>query len=356
MPSFYAGGWTKDEDGAKIKCEVISGNTSKTAELITLHFVDEGSIQITQQPPETVYFETYEPAKITMPAAVGKELHYSWYFKTPDRTTFLLDEEFDVDEWTGSYDFYGLTGGNGLTEQYDGTEMYCKIWNRHGAEIETEHFTLKKYQGDVDRNITIRLPNVGETYAQYMADVNSIVPAELIIGDEYFGIIPKDASGNYIPGVGYMNYDDVFKAGQRYEFCLKMHLPEYVSPMAIYQFYGKGLIVNGEEHGAADTLDEEELYFWDYWTTPVLEGGLIKGDVNADGNVNLNDAVVILQYIALSAKYPLQADALDAADVCDPGTSGINGNDALAIMMVDAGLLQPDKLPVSSSDLTDHLS
>ena len=67
--------------------------------------------------------------------------------------------------------------------------------------------------------------------------------------------------------------------------------------------------------------------------------------------MNLNDAVAVLQYVALSAKYPLEADALYAADVCDPGTSGINGNDALAIMMVDTGLLQPDKLPVSSSDI-----
>ena len=82
----------------------------------------------------------------------------------------------------------------------------------------------------------------------------------------------------------------------------------------------------------------------------------MKGDVNVDGSVTLNDAVAILQYIALSAKYPLDAIALDAADVCDPGTSGINGNDALAIMMVDAGLLQPDKLPISGSDLTEHLS
>ena len=64
--------------------------------------------------------------------------------------------------------------------------------------------------------------------------------------------------------------------------------------------------------------------------------------------MNLNDAVAILQYIALSAKYPIEGDALEAADVCDNGTSGINGNDALAIMMVDAKLLSADKLPVTS--------
>ena len=77
----------------------------------------------------------------------------------------------------------------------------------------------------------------------------------------------------------------------------------------------------------------------------------MKGDVNADGAVNLNDAVAVLQYVALSAKYPLEADALYAADVCNPGTSGINGNDALVIMMVDVGLLEQGKLPVISSDI-----
>lgn len=78
---------------------------------------------------------------------------------------------------------------------------------------------------------------------------------------------------------------------------------------------------------------------------------VVMGDVNSDGSVNLNDAVAILQFVALSAKYPLDADAQKAADVCDNGNSGINGNDALVIMMVDAKLLSPDKLPVTSSGL-----
>ena len=34
------------------------------------------------------------------------------------------------------------------------------------------------------------------------------------------------------------------------------------------------------------------------------------GDATLDGNVNLNDAVAILQYVALPAKYPLTDDAL----------------------------------------------
>jgi len=293
-------------------------------------YVKYGEIAITEQPPEKVYFDTYEPAKITMPAAVGKDLCYSWYFKTPDRTTFLLDEEFDVDEWTGSYDFYGLTGTNGLTDKYDGTEMYCKIWNRQGAEVETKHFTLKKYQGDVDRNITIRMPEVGETYAHYMADVNSIVPAELIIGDEYFGIIPMDADGNYIPGVNAMTDDDVFKTGYRYEYCFNMHLPEYVSPMAIYQFYSKALIVNGEEHGGADSVDENELYFTDFWTTPLLEGGQVLGDINGDTFIDATDASEVL--VEYAATQTGAASTLDKSVADVNNDSFIDAADASCIL------------------------
>ncbi|MBR2283463.1 MAG: BspA family leucine-rich repeat surface protein [Ruminococcus sp.] len=279
-------------------------------------YIQYGQIVITEQPPEVVYFEPYEPAHITL-KALGDDLIYSWYFKTTDRTTFLLDEEFEANEWTGSYDFYGLTGGSGLTDKYDGTEMYCKVWNKQGAELESEHFTLKKYQGDVDRNITIRLPKVGETYADYIADVNSIVPAELIVGDENFGIVPKNSNGNYIHGVRSMNDDDVFKAGYRYEFCFNMYLPEYVSTMAIYQFYSKGLIVNGEEHGGADSVYDEERYFVDFWTTPVLEGGLLEGDVNADGSFNISD-VVLMQKWLLAVPDTALID-WKAGDLCEDG-------------------------------------
>ena len=58
-----------------------------------------------------------------------------------------------------------------------------------------------------------------------------------------------------------------------------------------------------------------------------------------DGKVDLNDAVAILQYVALASKYPLEGDALVAADVYDPG-SGVNGSDALAIQMFDAKMIK----------------
>ena len=61
------------------------------------------------------------------------------------------------------------------------------------------------------------------------------------------------------------------------------------------------------------------------------------GDATLDGNVNLNDAVAILQYVALPAKYPLTDDALNNSDIYRRG-DGISGMDALAIQWVDAGI------------------
>ena len=62
----------------------------------------------------------------------------------------------------------------------------------------------------------------------------------------------------------------------------------------------------------------------------------IMGDANADSQLDLNDAVAVLQYVALPEKYPLTAQGQFNAD-CD-GEEGITGKDALWIQQKDAGL------------------
>ncbi len=284
-----------------------------------------GGIIITEEPPSTVYFDTGSTAKVSI-QATGSNMVYSWYFKTPDRTTFLLDEEFEASKWTGSYQFEGLTT-NGLTDKYDGTEMYCKVWNRAGQEVESEHFFLKKYNYDVDRNISIRLPKVGQSYGNYMSVANNIVPAELVIDWDRFGISVKDRNGKYVKQEsGYYSMEDdyVFKAGYKYEFCFYMYLPEHVSTDAIYRFYSKGLIVNGVENGAADTLDEDERSFTDYWTTPVLE---TAGDVNNDGIVNETDASLLLKHISGAA-------TLDSNSLARSDANADTKNDMLDVIAI----------------------
>ena|GEM_PF-1512244 len=63
----------------------------------------------------------------------------------------------------------------------------------------------------------------------------------------------------------------------------------------------------------------------------------VDGDANSDSTLTLNDAVAVLQNIALPAKYPLTAQGKFNAD-CD-GKAGISGGDALWIQMKDAGLV-----------------
>lgn len=65
------------------------------------------------------------------------------------------------------------------------------------------------------------------------------------------------------------------------------------------------------------------------------------GDANCDGQVTLNDAVAILQYVALPAKYKLTDLGKIQADV--DGKEGISGTDALSIQKYDAKLI--DSLP-----------
>ena len=62
------------------------------------------------------------------------------------------------------------------------------------------------------------------------------------------------------------------------------------------------------------------------------------GDANLDGTVTLNDAVAILQYIALEQKYPLEPQGFINADV--DGTEGVSGSDALFIQKYDAKLVE----------------
>ena len=87
-------------------------------------------------------------------------------------------------------------------------------------------------------------------------------------------------------------------------------------------------------------------------TAPSTEpGSAIMGDANCDGKVDLTDAVAILQYAALPAKYALTEQGMANADIVDNGTSGVTGIDALAVQMIDAKLLDPDILPVTQDQL-----
>ena len=73
-------------------------------------------------------------------------------------------------------------------------------------------------------------------------------------------------------------------------------------------------------------------------TDPIHDGEYLWGDANCNGEVTLNDAVAILQYVALPGKYPLSELGLIQGDVHLHG-NGISGLDALSIQKLDAKVI-----------------
>lgn len=73
-------------------------------------------------------------------------------------------------------------------------------------------------------------------------------------------------------------------------------------------------------------------------------GGVKYGDANCDGKIDISDAVAVLQYTANKTKYPLTDEGIKNADT--DGESGITGSDAIVIQKIDAGLIDPEELPI----------
>ena len=77
-------------------------------------------------------------------------------------------------------------------------------------------------------------------------------------------------------------------------------------------------------------------------TEPVLTPDY--GNANCDSQINVADAVAVLQYVANKSKYPLTDQGVMNADV--DGETGITGSDAIIIQQVDAGVVLKSDLPI----------
>ena len=102
------------------------------------------------------------------------------------------------------------------------------------------------------------------------------------------------------------------------------------------------------------TIDSLSLVYYDVVDTPATETtttvtapyGVLYGDANVDGNVDISDAVLILQSLANPDKYQLSAQGKSFADVSNNG-DGVTAGDALVIQQVEAGVYKQSELPVS---------
>lgn len=72
----------------------------------------------------------------------------------------------------------------------------------------------------------------------------------------------------------------------------------------------------------------------------------VFGDANCDGKVTIADSTAILQSLGNPDKYGLSEQGAINADCCNHG-DGVMTSDALAIQMVDAGMLKQEQLPIA---------
>lgn len=112
------------------------------------------------------------------------------------------------------------------------------------------------------------------------------------------------------------------------------YVPVYVNGKLYYGIEPDGTSADGL--GGNDTPVPPD-------TTATTTGDdICWGDANVDKEVNLADAVLVMQSLANPAKYSITAQGIKNADVSDTG-NGITNKDALAIQKYTLGLL--DELP-----------
>ena len=79
------------------------------------------------------------------------------------------------------------------------------------------------------------------------------------------------------------------------------------------------------------------------------------GDANGDNQLNVADAVFIMQFLSNPNEYILTPENASSADIVNKG-DGVTAIDALAIQMIGIGLLTASDLPVTSAQLNNIIS
>lgn len=95
-----------------------------------------------------------------------------------------------------------------------------------------------------------------------------------------------------------------------------------------------------------------------YFEVEVVEDSnsdVIKyGDANSDNEVNVADAVLIMQTLSNPADYKLSENGAKCADVVDAG-KGVTAMDALAIQMIGINLISENDLPTTTEKITSFV-
>lgn len=256
------------------------------------------------------------------PARVAKDISYRYFFDVSE----LLAGGLSIDNVTVE----------GKSQQYQ-------------TEGEQGHATVSgpyKYEGDPTGNTyyaEIKFEDGRAIQPTGQSEHRDEVQFRVSIPDAIEG---KPTTGCWDPTNDWSAEGLESNANLKSDEALNPHITMYVNGILVWGEEPDGTVPTKSDYtfkrdGGSDEPVTEPT------TAPPTEPDTDKeddlwGDANVDGKVDLQDAVAILQSVALPSKYPLSTKGARLADV--DGTKGVSAADGLTIQMYDAHLV--DKLPV----------
>lgn len=331
-------GTFKDDNGSYTNTEVaIDYNAGYTAALCA--FLDDyGGEKLEDFPqPETPKWSEWEVAAslngkgnsyseiktwtmnhTAWPARVAKNIKYRYYFDVSE----VLEAGLSVDD---------ITVKIGSQQYQEGQQGYATTT---GKPI--------KYEGD---------PSGNTYYAEIVfEDGRAIMPtgqSEHRDEVQFRVSIPDAVDGK--PTTGAWNpendwsYEGIESAPNelKYKAALNEHITMYVDDVLVW---------GTEPDGTKPDVTQPTKPTEPDTTDPSGSQKVSYGDADESGDVNINDAVLIMQSIANPDKYELTAQGKINADVVDTG-NGITNSDALAIQYIESKTITPSDLPMTSADL-----
>ena len=252
------------------------------------------------------------------PARVAKNIKYRYYFDVSE----VLEAGLSVDD---------ITVRIGSQQYQEGQQGHATTT---GKPI--------KYEGD---------PSGNTYYAEIVfEDGRAIMPTgqsehrdevqfRISIPDAVDG---KPTNGAWDPKNDW-SYEGIEDAPNelKYKAALNDHITMYVDDVLVW---------GTEPDGTKPDVTQPTKPTQPDSTNPSGSDKTAFGDADESGEVNINDAVLIMQSIANPDKYKLTEQGKLNADVIDNG-NGVTNSDALAIQYVESRTITPSDFPMTSGEL-----
>ncbi len=191
--------------------------------------------------------------------------------------------------------------------------------------------------------------DIGIAYEDHNGSLKRVFEQEVFIPDYYDGTMPDGSPLK--PGVTFSDIRKSYADDPMYQECKKVYDETGATDTYTYKLHrfwhmGDALMTTGtmallypDVKPLPDGYDPEG-------PTDPSDDGILWGDANVDGKVEIADATLILQYLTNKDEYKLTDKGMKNADCANNG-DGVTALDALAIQKMDAGIYKQADFPVT---------